>query len=142
MDIEEYSTLDWLSFYDLILSALGFKFKSIDELINKIEMDNDKIIWFSLKEYENLDDITIYNILEALEKPIDEVFIISDISYLKKDGPFRLKATYLHKFIRQYFNIFHECIFDLDVLIFSVEHKLIWIFHHEGVYALIRLNKS
>ncbi|MDD1608809.1 MAG: hypothetical protein LUQ18_10020 [Methylococcaceae bacterium] len=141
MNIEEYPTLDWLSFDDLIFSHLGFRFKSVDDLANKIEIYNGKIIWLPLKEWESLDDITIYNSLEELEKPTGEIFIISDISYIKKDGPFRLESVYIRKFIMQYVNTFNECLFDGDVLIFSVEHKLIWIFHHEGVYALGRLTQ-
>jgi len=104
MNIEEYPTLDWLSFDDLIFSHLGFRFKSVDDLANKIEIYNGKIIWLPLKEWESLDDITIYNSLEELEKPTGEIFIISDISYIKKDGPFRLESVYIRKFIMQYVN--------------------------------------
>jgi hypothetical protein len=139
MNIQEYSTLEWDDFYNLIFSHFEFNFKSIDEMINKIEIHNDKIQWLELKEWENLDDIEIYNTLEKLETPEDEIFVISEISYIKETDPFRLKSSCLRKFIMQYLSRFHECFFNGDVLIFSIRHKLIWLFHHEGVYALVRL---
>jgi hypothetical protein len=139
MDNKECSTLEWEKFNDLILTYLGLNFNSIDELVNNIEINNSKINWLPLKEWESLDDVEIYRHLEELEKPEGEVYVISEITYLKQDGPFKLNATYLKKFITQYLDRFHECFFNGDALIFSIEHKQIWIFHHEGIYALVKL---
>lgn len=140
MNTTLYSEFKWLDFHKLINDYFGFDFESIDDLINKIEMRSEKIEWHSLKEWEDLDDTTIYGMLESVEKPEGEIFIITEMSYFNKLGPFKLKATDIRQFIAQYFNQFHECFFNGDLLMFNIEHKLIWIFHHEGVYAFVKFH--
>jgi hypothetical protein len=142
MDAILYSEFKWLDFHELINYFFGFDFESIDDLINKIEIHNGKIEWHSLKEWEELDDIAIYSALESIEKPEGEIFIITEMSYFNKSGPFKLKAVDIRQFIVQYFNRFHECFFNGDLLMFNIEHQLIWIFHHEGVYAFVKLNSN
>jgi len=55
-------------------------------------------------------------------------------------GPFRIESANIKNFVNSHVEQFGERFLETDVFIVSFDLKSIWIFHHEGVYALIQHN--
>lgn len=66
-----------------------------------------------------------------------ELIFVTDASYKKDLGPFRVDAASIREFVREHYKNFGEHFLETDVIIINMEIKVVWIFHHEGVYSLV-----
>ena len=66
--------------------------------------------------------------------------VITDASYRNTLGPFEVEANNIQRFIEEHNKNLGEPFLDTDIIIVSIELKLAWVIHHEGVYALINLS--
>ncbi len=63
-----------------------------------------------------------------------ELHIITEVSYHKLEGPFKVNSFTINNFVASHLKIFNECFINGDVIIINFFEKWIWLFHHEGVY--------
>ncbi|MCG8420819.1 MAG: hypothetical protein MJE77_23100 [Proteobacteria bacterium] len=93
--------------------------------------------WAHLPDWEELDDVEIAK-TSALDKMglKGQLLIITEASYGKGNGAFLLDASDLMNFINEHLGKYRECFFNGDVVIVELEGKHVWLFHHEGHWAL------
>ena len=128
------AAIDWKSFNTLLERIFQTKFVSIENLCKLVAKEN----WLSVPNWENLDDIQLYNLLEKIERPQGDLYVVTEAAYRKSKGPFCVSSDEIRGFVEEHLNTFGECFFNGDVLILSVDQNTIWIFHHEGVYSTIK----
>jgi hypothetical protein len=129
-----YNLVTWQNFNNLIKQCFNINFRKVDNFF----MPNT--VWHRLNGWEQLEDVEIFQYLADLRAFEGMLFVITDACYQDSMGPFHLNATNINDFAKDHLNNFGECLFNTDVLVISIELKLVWIFHHEGVYGLVDLN--
>ena len=138
MDDKKYSILKWSYYESLLINNLGVKPTKIEdyELSNNGKSIESK--WYDIEDWESLDDLTILGYLEELKPFRGELLVVTEASYFNdKLGPFQVNAVDMKQFVNSHLESFGECFFNGDVIIVSINDKLVWIFHHEGMYTLI-----
>jgi hypothetical protein len=133
MSNELYNLITWVFFKTLVKKHFNIDFVKIDDFFKK---DTE---WISLNDYEDLNDDEILNSLEHLREFEGTLYIVTDASYQKELGPFQVESANIKSFVSNHIENFGERFLETDVLIINFELKLAWIFHHEGVYALVNL---
>jgi hypothetical protein len=128
-----YTLVPWANFYNFIKKWSNVEFRKVDDL------DTGNLSWLTANRWEELDDLEILQFLADLRHFEGKLLIVTDVSYGKKFGPFEIDAVCIQSFVKQYKVDFGECFFNGDVLIVSLDLKLVWIFHHEGIYGLVDL---
>ena len=131
-----YNIIEWSEFKSLIKQHFNRQFVKIDDLFT------DDSIWYSLENYDELDDIEIYNCLDSIKKFKGILYVVTDASYQQNLAPFIIHSNNLKKFVEKHYETFNENFLETDVLIISFELNLAWIFHHEGVYSVIDFSKQ
>jgi hypothetical protein len=87
------------------------------------------------------DDDTMAKLLElASLPPGSELVVITDASFGNGVGAFVLTAAEFDEFQRWHLDEFAERVFSgCDVIIWAPTDKRVWVVHHEGLYATVRL---
>ncbi|WP_371368286.1 hypothetical protein SRRS_19220 [Sporomusa rhizae] len=129
-----YDILTWEHVRNLIKQQFGVNFIKVDDFFRE---DTE---WFPLDDWENANSLEIISLFNNLKTLEGKLIIITDASYKKELGPFHVDAFDLNEFVIKHKQSFGETFLDTDILILSVDLKKIWMFHHEGVYALIDFN--
>lgn len=132
--IDNYSIISWEHFRKLIKENFCISFIKIDDFFK------EGTEWFSLDDYEDLNDEEILSSLESLREFEGTLHVVTDASYQKRFGPFQVESTNIKSFVINHMKNFGERFLETDILIINSKLKLAWIFHHEGVYALINLS--
>lgn len=128
---------NWEIFGALFKKSFGFEFKSLEDFINFLSGKNSELKWYNLNGWETLDDNEIFKNLNDLREITGVIYIITEASYRNNLGPFELKGEQLSSFIEGYTEQCSECFFNGDVVITNLVKRLLWIFHHEGVFTFI-----
>lgn len=126
-----YNLITWEYFKSLVKRNFNIDFVKIDDFFK------EGTEWLSLEDYENLNDDEILNNLASLKNFEGNLYVVTDASYQKELSPFQIESTNIKSFAENHKNIFGERFVETDILIINFELKFAWIFHHEGVYALI-----
>lgn len=92
--------------------------------------------WTRFEGWEDLDDSTIYRRLTHDVKPEGLLHVVTDASSSKILSGFEIDSCDIERLVTDHAAIFGECFFNIDTLIFSIEQKLAWILHHEGVFVV------
>ncbi|NHZ61490.1 hypothetical protein [Massilia genomosp. 1] len=66
----------------------------------------------------------------------ETLYVVSDESYREGVGAFAVRRDDLSGFIRAYPERHGVDMFDSDTFIIGIDSKLVWMFHHEGVWTL------
>jgi hypothetical protein len=132
-----YSLMPWDSFQKEFRDKFQFNFNSIDYVLDQLSQKNIFIKWNNLDNWEDIDDLEIFYCLKKIKNPEGQLIIITESSYKKKLGPFKINASDIEFFISNHLTEFSECFFNGDAQIISFEHKSMWLFHHEGQYTFI-----
>lgn len=126
-----YQIVQWENFKSLIEKNFRIVFRTVDDLFV-----NQPILhrWKVFKESE------LFDTLSKLRPFKGTLLIITDASYRNNLGPFEVEANNIQRFIEEHNKNLGEPFLDTDIIIVSIELKLAWVIHHEGVYALINLS--
>ncbi|MCE5285667.1 MAG: hypothetical protein LLG02_07455 [Pelosinus sp.] len=126
-----YRIVNWETFKLLIEKNFKIVFRTIDDLfVNKPE----------LHQWEKIEESEIFDILSKLRSFSGTLLVITDVSYRSNFGPFEIDANNFQRFIDEHYRNFGEPFLDTDIIIVSIEFKLAWVIHHEGVYALVNMS--
>lgn len=130
-----YNKITWESFKIYVKNDFDIDFIRIDDFFK------EGSTWLPLEDYEDLSDNEILNCLASLRDLEGTLYVITDASYQKNLGPFKVESANISSFVKNHWNNFGERFLETDVVIINFQLKLAWIFHHEGVYSLINLKK-
>lgn len=131
-----YKLIKWDSFKDIVKQSFGINFVKVDDFFKS------DIVWNKFEGWEDATDIDIISALSILKPFVGELLIVTDASYKSNLSPFCVKAEVLMEFANKHSENFGEQFYDTDVLIINPKKRLVWIFHHEGVYGVIDLTKN
>jgi hypothetical protein len=134
MNNKSYTVVKWGYLNHHIKRYLDIDFRKVDDLCVK------DIIWHSVGRRQDLVNEEMFELLATLTDFQGGLFIVTDNSYEKNLGPFAIDASNIREFARDYLRNFGEQLFNTDVLVISLQLKLVWIFHHNAVYGLVDLN--
>jgi len=112
---------------------------SLSDFIKRLE--KQEVQWHKVEEWESLDDVEILELLVNVVAPIGMLSVVCESSHNVGGAAYRLNSVDLMEFVSTHIAVFGECFFNGDVLITSPTQKLIWFFHHEGVFAVVSLLK-
>lgn len=90
---------------------------------------------------QNPEDEEMYRLLENLHTFQGELLVVTRACWFENIGAFKVNSVELKKFVENHQRFFKYYFFDGDTLIINFELKLVWLFHHEGVYAFIDHNQ-
>lgn len=95
-----------------------------------------------LPDWESLTDFEIIRlILPARENPAERLVFVSDVCFSKKIEPFLITIGQLEDFVSDHLSTYHECAVNGDLVLLLLERKQIVLFHHEGYYATITIDR-
>lgn len=95
---------------------------------------------FDCPNWESLDDLDIFEQVRWERKFEGDLYVVTEASYRKELGPFKINGFLLRKFVSEHHKIFGEAFFNIDVEIISFENRLFWLFHHNGASATVSLS--
>lgn len=128
------NVLTWEYFKLKVKQHLNIDFVKVDDFFR------EGTKWFTLEDWLNTDDLDILHCLESLYPFEGKLIIVTDASYKKDLGPFIVEANRINEFIENHYKNYNEYFLDTDVIIINLEKKLVWIFHHEGIYSIIHFD--
>lgn len=125
-----YKVIGWAEFVENLKTDFNIVFKTIDDVF----VNNPR-----LHQWDEIEESEIFDMLERLNCFEGELCVITDVSYRKNMGPFKVNSEKLEEFINKHDELFGESFLDTDILIFSQKQRIIWVIHHEGIYSAIYL---
>ncbi|GLS25726.1 hypothetical protein [Marinibactrum halimedae] len=127
----------WETFRSIFKKCFRHECVSLEDIVKNSESEGAHIVWHDLSDWENLEDLEIFEKLKNLNEFNGEVYVVTEASYKDGLGPFKLNSINLELFVENHLNLIGECFFNGDVLIVDPENLCMWVFHHEGVFAFI-----
>ncbi|HVH97097.1 MAG TPA: hypothetical protein VM869_00220 [Enhygromyxa sp.] len=99
---------------------------------------NDAVSWTAVRNWEEMDDLEIFAAM-GLQAACSssQLLVITEASFSKLGGAFRLAGRDLPEFIRGHLAAYGECFFNGDTIIMDRDRGTAWLFHHEGVYRQV-----
>lgn len=137
-DISNF-VVPWDDFKFLLLKHFNFSGYSMSKFHDYIYEWKEYRL-FDCPNWEKLDDIDIFDQVHWKNKFEGDLYVVTDPSYRKVLGPFKINGFVLRKFVNEHQKIFGEHFFETDVEIISFEKKLFWLFHHNGASATVDLS--
>ena len=96
------------------------------------------IQWVQFEDWESRSDMEIARLTGLLKVPFeDPLLVITEAAWRAHQGGLLIRASQLAGFIDQHLRRHGECFFNGDVIVVETQGRRIWIFHHEGCYALL-----
>lgn len=114
-------------------AAFGLRVSSFTALI---EHQVAASRWRRLDTPQHIDDMEITGLVDASAFLPEALYVVTDESYDKEVGAFAVHRDDLRAFAGAYRERNGVAMFNGDTLIVGIESKLIWMFHHEGVWTL------
>ena len=105
----------------------GINFNCVYELYFNVKKQ------FVFGEENELEDMEALNYLKNLHEFSGELYIVTDVSYNKKLGPFLVDANYIDEFVSKFYCKYGETFYSTDIIIVNFSQKLIWVLFHEGI---------
>lgn len=121
------NNISWNEFNNKMNQVFGKSFKNVDELYFNVTRE----IVFG--EETELSDLDALKYLQDLHEMTDMLYVITDVCYENKCGPFVVKADEIHVFVEFFYSKYNEAFYSTDIVIINFEKRLIWFFFHEGV---------
>ena len=109
------------------------QFTSIWDFLKQVESLET---WIMFRDWEELDELVVYERLTQNAKPVGVLYLVTERSHREKRGGIRIDSCNLEKYIGEHLDIYNECFFNLDTLIFSIKQGMAWILHHEGAFTV------
>ena len=130
MEDNYYKTIKWDDADKIMKNLVGCPIKQLPEIVSK-QFSSLKSL-YTIANWENKSDIEIINIIQNTIYLSNSIYIITDISYINNVGIFNLEMKDINRFIRIYFSLYSECLFNGDVFFISITNKNILMFQHDG----------
>ncbi len=116
-------------------AMLGINAATISEIIKQLEyMACD---WMTIADWEEISDQELYQNLENAKAPSGMLLIVTEVSYRTTLGAFKVADSDVKQFVAEHLSRFGECFYNGDVLIVSKEQSTVWLFQHEGIFAVL-----
>lgn len=97
-----------------------------------------KVQWTQVENWEAFSDAELATRTGLLDVPFDgSVLIATEASFMPKRGAFMVPAPQLEQFIAEHLETYGECFFNGDVVAMDASGQHLWLFHHDGLYALL-----
>lgn len=110
-------------------NIIGFNLINLDRL-NSITPETK----ISISNWESLSDYEIISKVDTATFLSNDIYVVTDISYLKKIV-FKVRSDNLiDSFISAYVDEYSESFFNGDVIIISPERQKLLFFHHAGFW--------
>jgi hypothetical protein len=129
--------ISWETFKSAFLASFGYEFCSLEDVVNHQSSTGITETWQRLDNWEGLSDLEIFQELVQLRSMSGNLYIVTEASYRKGLGPFKIGSSAVGELVAGHLPAYGEAFFNGDVLIADLDHKLMWAFHHEGVFAFI-----
>jgi hypothetical protein len=98
----------------------------------------ERVDWRALPEWESKSDADIATeagvFRAAWSGPL---LVVTEASFVSRGAAFLLEANELRLFVSEHLARYDECFFNGDVIIVECRGHRIWLFHHEGEYAML-----
>ena len=94
-----------------------------------------------LNGWESMNDEAVFQMILPGELKLREAMIIVTEASFSKATPFSLHRGDLPEFLQFHFRDYNECAINGDTIILLPEHRMIVIFHHEGVFSVIEVGR-
>lgn len=138
MDISHF-VVPWDDFKFLLLENFNFSGRSLSAFHEHV-FERKECQLFDCPNWESLDDLDIFEQVRWERKFEGDLYVVTEASYRKELGPFKINGFLLRKFVSEHHKIFGEAFFNIDVEIISFENRLFWLFHHNGASATVSLS--
>lgn len=89
--------------------------------------------WEELSDEEILASLDINDFLEG------EIYIITDLSYVKNLGVFVVTPENINDLVTNYLTFYKECFFNGDVVVISPNVRKMFVFDHNGILSCYNL---
>jgi len=100
------------------------------------------IEWKSFPDWEAYSDSEIAAETRLYDIALmGKLYVVTEAALTSREGPIVVNAVDLRKLIAEHLRLFGECFFNGDVVIMEAKGNNVWLFHHEGQYALISRTK-
>ncbi len=133
--------ITWKEFEQKFQENFGFHCVDMKDIEIYMEKMKPEVEFYPLMGWEAMEDTEILDECGFADKSSGELYVITEISYKKECGPFKIEGQKLKELVAEHLDLFGECFFSIDVLIVSFSKKEIFIFHHEGVYATLNMSE-
>jgi len=133
-----YQIENWHVVREIVKNELGINILKMRFGVDDFYIPETTMI--EVPNFENLSDEELFDKLNKLHNMSGSLYVISHICYKNGFGPFLLEADKIKLLVINYANIFSEKFFDTNVIIISVNEKLVWMFHHSGFLGLFNYN--
>lgn len=95
--------------------------------------------WNRIDDWESSSDIEIARQTGLLDVPFAESsLIVTEASFSPDRGAFLVPASRLGDFVKEHLDAYGECFFNGDVIVADTAGHHVWLFHHDGLYALVQ----
>lgn len=137
MENECYSILKWNDADEKLKKILGFSVRNALKKMDQMTLTTETL--YPIPNWENKSDFELFNIVQKYAEIEGFVYVITDISYIKDVGVFRVHVEDMYKFMKKYSFMYHECFFNGDILFISQFNSSLSLFQHDGTLIHYRL---
>lgn len=125
-------TVPWESANDSLREYIGISLFCLNKL-NSIPKDH-YVFLDRIDEWEELSDLDILKDARCVNEMSGFIYIITDLSYRKDVGVFKVLFHELAIFIEKYRNKYKECFFNGDVIFICPKKNIFLMFQHDGYF--------
>jgi hypothetical protein len=125
---------------DLMLEALGRALGRVPAAVtpDAIAQLRTGVRWTQVEDWEAFSDKELAVKTGLLRVPFSgSVLVVTESSFAPKQGAFLVPASQLSEFVAGHLESYGECFFNGDVIVLETSGQRVWVFHHEGLHALI-----
>lgn len=140
MDSEPYKTISKEEYKKLLKLHFNVSPHKIDDYLVTDDGKELNPKWFPEEDWESKEDVDLLELLEDIRIFEGDLLVLTDSCLIRNLGPVLIDSEHLREFVKNHLKNFGVCFFNTNVIIINLELKLIWIFHHEGIYALVDYN--
>lgn len=99
--------------------------------------------WKSAGGWESKTDVDVAKSVGLYEVGLGgSLVVVTEASFMKSRGAFKMEASELPAFVAQHLAQYGECFFNGDVIVAELGGNRLWLFHHEGQYAMVAGDSS
>lgn len=134
------STISWDESLIALNSILpGTKTFALNQICDIAQQKGLGIQWSPIPDWENLDDTKTLDVILGSDsvRGADNAIMLPAICFYGDCLPFRISHDGLKNFVGGFLSHYGQCFFNGDTLILFPSRRIIYLFHHEGMYTKI-----
>lgn len=107
-----------------------------DDIAQAVGLDNPEA-WRTVPNWEDKEDLDLLHGLGVAKHFLGRpLMIVTEASFSDNTGAFLVSGDDLAAFVESHLDMFGEMFFNGDVVIMDTDNTSVWLFHHEGAFAL------